>query len=68
MQATQEKRRQALQEVWDRGNGVRFMFSAFGDLTTCKEANLEARNFIRGKIAVLKPQYLYLLLPLIQLF
>ncbi|KAK7420811.1 hypothetical protein QQX98_002615 [Neonectria punicea] len=50
MEATPEERREAFQQVWDQGNGFRFMFSAFGDLTTNREANEEACDFIRGKI------------------
>ncbi|PLN84627.1 FAD/NAD(P)-binding domain-containing protein [Aspergillus taichungensis] len=74
MEATPEERRQAFQEVWDQGNGFRFMFSAFGDLTTDKQANEEACEFIRGKIgqivkdprkaAILKPKDLYARRPL----
>lgn len=50
MEATPEKRREAFQQVWDQGNGFRFMFSAFGDLTTDRDANEEACKFIRSKI------------------
>ncbi|KAH6873416.1 hypothetical protein B0T10DRAFT_533284 [Thelonectria olida] len=50
MEATPEERRKAFQDVWDQGNGFRFMFSAFGDITTNVEANEEACNFIRSKI------------------
>ncbi|KAL5591264.1 hypothetical protein FOVSG1_010153 [Fusarium oxysporum f. sp. vasinfectum] len=50
MEVTPEERRQAFQEVWDQGNGFRFMFSAFGDITTNLDANEEACNFIRSKI------------------
>ncbi|PKY02462.1 FAD/NAD(P)-binding domain-containing protein [Aspergillus campestris IBT 28561] len=74
MEATPEERQQAFQEVWDQGNGFRFMFSAFGDLTTDKQANEEACKFIRGKIdemvkdprkaAILKPKDLYARRPL----
>jgi cation diffusion facilitator CzcD-associated flavoprotein CzcO len=74
MDASPEERRQAFQECWDRGNGFRFMFSAFGDLTTNKEANEEACKFIRGKIEdivkdpkkakALKPTDLYARRPL----
>ncbi|KAH7145507.1 cycloalkanone monooxygenase, partial [Dactylonectria estremocensis] len=74
MDATPEERRRTFQEVWDRGNGFRFMFSAFGDLTTNVEANEEACKFIRGKIdeivqdplkaEALKPRDLYARRPL----
>ncbi|KAJ5184126.1 FAD/NAD(P)-binding domain-containing protein [Penicillium capsulatum] len=65
MEASPEERRRAFQEVWDKGNGFRFMFGAFGDLTYNREANQEACKFIHGKIdeivqdphkaAILKP-------------
>ncbi|KAK5047105.1 hypothetical protein LTR84_007048 [Exophiala bonariae] len=74
MEATPEERQAAFQEVWDRGNGFRFMFSAFGDLTVDEIANEEACKFIRGKIdeivtdprkaAILKPTDLYARRPL----
>jgi cation diffusion facilitator CzcD-associated flavoprotein CzcO len=74
MEATPEERRRAFQEVWDQGNGFRFMFGAFGDITTNLEANEEACNFIRGKIddmvkdpkkaKALKPNDLYARRPL----
>lgn len=50
MDASPDERVAAFQEVWDQGNGFRFMFSAFGDLTTNLEANEEACKFIRSKI------------------
>ncbi|KAJ5362119.1 hypothetical protein N7541_002963 [Penicillium brevicompactum] len=50
MDATPEERDKAFQEVWNQGNGFRFMFSAFGDLTTDRQANQEACKFIRRKI------------------
>lgn len=74
MDATPEERQQAFQNVWDQGNGFRFMFSAFGDLTTNREANEEACKFLRGKIdeivkdprkaQALKPRELYARRPL----
>lgn len=74
MDATPEERQKAFQEVWDQGNGFRFMFSAFGDLTTSQEANEEACKFIRSKIDeiiidkrkadTLKPKDLYARRPL----
>ncbi|KAJ3543826.1 hypothetical protein NM208_g3377 [Fusarium decemcellulare] len=74
MTATPEERREAFQKVWNEGNGFRFMFSAFGDLTTDIEANEEACKFIRDKIdeivtdpkkaSALKPQELYARRPL----
>ncbi|KAI8719972.1 hypothetical protein NCS52_00441200 [Fusarium sp. LHS14.1] len=74
MEATPEERRQAFQDVWNQGNGFRFMFSAFGDLTTNLEANEEACKFLRSKIdeivkdprkaKALKPHDLYARRPL----
>ncbi|RTE78288.1 hypothetical protein BHE90_007219 [Fusarium euwallaceae] len=74
MEATPEERREAFQKVWDQGNGFRFMFSAFGDLTDGRAANEEACNFIRSKIDeivkdprkahALKPRDLYARRPL----
>ncbi|KAF9891226.1 hypothetical protein FE257_004790 [Aspergillus nanangensis] len=74
METTPEERQDAFQQVWDQGNGFRFMFSAFGDVTTSRDANEEACKFIRGKIddivvdprkaAILKPKDLYCRRPL----
>lgn len=74
MEATPEERHQAFEQVWSQGNGFRFMFSAFGDLTTNESANKEACKFIRGKIdeivkdsrkaSILKPKDLYARRPL----
>lgn len=74
MEATSQERQEAFQEVWNQGNGFRFMFSAFGDLTTDEVANEEACKFIRDKIdetvkdprkaAILKPCDLYARRPL----
>lgn len=38
------------QEAWDMGNGFRFMFGTFCDITYNREANEAACNFIRSKI------------------
>ncbi|KAH6628983.1 hypothetical protein C7974DRAFT_311994 [Boeremia exigua] len=74
MEATPEEREKAFQDVWDQGNGFRFMFSAFGDITTDRAANEEACAFIRRKISsivtdprkanILKPKDLYARRPL----
>lgn len=74
MQATPEEREKAFQDVWDQGNGFRFMFSAFGDITTDRAANEEACNFVNRKIdtivmdprkaSILKPKDLYARRPL----
>lgn len=50
MSVSDEERRRIFQSLWDQGNGFRFMFSGFGDITTNKEANWEACKFIHSKI------------------
>ena len=45
-----EERDRIFQENWDKGNGFRFMFGTFNDITTSKEANEGACEFIRKKI------------------
>ena len=74
MDASPEEQRRAFQEVWDQGNGFRFMFGAFGDLTEDLAANEAACAFIKSKIddivkdarkaAALKPNELYARRPL----
>lgn len=68
------ERRRIFQSMWDQGNGFRFMFSGFGDITTSEEANWEACKFIHSKIDeivkdpvkadALKPTELYARRPL----
>ncbi|OJJ53464.1 hypothetical protein ASPSYDRAFT_62080 [Aspergillus sydowii CBS 593.65] len=55
MEATPEERQQAFQEMWDQSNPFRFMFSAFGDLITDRDANEEACKFIRSGVKTLGP-------------
>lgn len=38
------------EEVWQQGNGFRFMFGAFNDIVVDEAANKGAQDFIRGKI------------------
>ncbi|ETS77257.1 hypothetical protein PFICI_11131 [Pestalotiopsis fici W106-1] len=74
MESTPEERQKAFQEMWNQGNGFRFLLSAFGDLLWDREANEEACKFIRSKIdeivtdprkaAALKPYELYARRPL----
>jgi cation diffusion facilitator CzcD-associated flavoprotein CzcO len=45
-----EERERIFQENWDKGNGFRFMFGTFNDITLDKEANEAACEFIRRKI------------------
>ncbi|KIX92044.1 uncharacterized protein Z520_12260 [Fonsecaea multimorphosa CBS 102226] len=69
MEAIPEEREAAFQKVREQGNGLRFMFSAFGDLVSDEAANEEACKFSRGKIVsivkdprradILKPRDLY---------
>lgn len=50
MSVTPKERRRKFQEAWEKGNGFRFMFWTFNDLTTDRAANVEAQNFIKDKI------------------
>lgn len=45
-----DKRKEKFEAAWQEGNGFRFMFWTFSDLTTDQKANEEAQNFIKGKI------------------
>ncbi|GIZ40240.1 hypothetical protein CKM354_000358800 [Cercospora kikuchii] len=45
-----EERERVFQENWDKGNGFRFMFGTFNDITIDEEANEGACDFIRRKI------------------
>ncbi|KAH9207478.1 hypothetical protein DL95DRAFT_483118 [Leptodontidium sp. 2 PMI_412] len=47
---TPEVREKIYEESWQKGNGFRFMFWTFGDITVDENANLEAQEFIRKKI------------------
>lgn len=51
LSVTEEERERTFQEAWDRGNGLRFMFWTFSDISTDLEANEMAAKFIRKKIA-----------------
>src|SRR5690606_30766057 len=48
---TPEERKAIFEEAWQKGGGFRFMFETFGDIATNMEANIEAQNFIKNKIA-----------------
>lgn len=50
MSVTPAERQAKFQEAWDKGNGFRFMFWTFNDLTMDPAANNEACNFIKSKI------------------
>ncbi|KAL2060117.1 hypothetical protein VTL71DRAFT_9939 [Oculimacula yallundae] len=45
-----KERELIFEEAWQKGNGFRFMFGTFGDITFDKNANAEAQEFIRKKI------------------
>ncbi|KPI38591.1 Baeyer-Villiger monooxygenase [Cyphellophora attinorum] len=47
---TEEEREAKFEEAWQKGNGFRFMFWTFNDLTTNEESNEAACEFIRKKI------------------
>lgn len=47
---TPEQRERIFEENWQKGNGFRFMFATFSDITTDPVANEGACDFIRRKI------------------
>ncbi|KAH8656264.1 hypothetical protein BGZ61DRAFT_372633 [Ilyonectria robusta] len=47
---TPEEREQIFEDAWQKGNGFRFMFATFSDITVNEEANKVAADFIRNKI------------------
>jgi cation diffusion facilitator CzcD-associated flavoprotein CzcO len=47
----EEQREQIFEQLWQKGNGFRFMFGGFSDISTDREANEAACAFIRKKIA-----------------
>ncbi|MHA3050025.1 flavin-containing monooxygenase [Acinetobacter sp. ANC 4639] len=51
MSVSAEERKAVFEKAWKTGGGFRFMFETFGDIATNMEANIEAQNFIKGKIA-----------------
>ncbi|KAL7931382.1 hypothetical protein V8C35DRAFT_329653 [Trichoderma chlorosporum] len=50
MSVTTEERERVFEEVWQSGNGIKFLFGTFRDVVLSDEANKEAANFIRRKI------------------
>jgi cyclohexanone monooxygenase len=50
MSVSPEERERIFESAWQKGNGFRFMFWTFNDLTTDPAANEEACKFIRKKI------------------
>lgn len=51
MSVSAEERERVFQELWDKGNGFRFMFGGFSDIATDLEANKAAQDFVKKKIA-----------------
>lgn len=51
MSVSAEVRQAIFEKAWQTGGGFRFMFETFGDIATNMEANIEAQNFIKAKIA-----------------
>ena len=45
-----EERERIFEEAWQQGNGFRFMFWTFNDITVNEEANIAASDFIKNKI------------------
>ncbi|RTE84444.1 hypothetical protein BHE90_001037 [Fusarium euwallaceae] len=45
-----ERRQQLLEDLWNNGNGIKFMFEHFCDIATDKKANMEVCDFLRRKI------------------
>ena len=46
-----EERDEIFERLWQQGNGFRFMFGGFSDVSTDREANEAASAFIRKKIS-----------------
>lgn len=51
MSVSEEERERTFQRAWDLGNGFRFMFWTFNDITVDPAANEAACQFIRRKIS-----------------
>lgn len=50
LSVSEGERESLYQAAWEKGNGLRFMFGIFGDLTVDEAANMTACEFIRRKI------------------
>ena len=50
MSVSPEEREEIFERAWQKGNGFRFMFWTFSDISISEEANLAACDFIRKKI------------------
>lgn len=64
LEVTEEQRREVYELMWEQGGGLAFR-AAFADLSTSKEANETAAEFIRNKIreTVEDPEVAELLVP-----
>ena len=64
-EATLEEREQVFEDLWQQGNGVRFMMCGFTDITTSLEANDWVAEFVRRKIRqiVVDPEKARILCP-----
>ncbi|KAK6449019.1 cyclohexanone monooxygenase [Trichoderma asperellum] len=51
MSVNAEEPERVFEQVWQSGNGITFLFGTFGDIAIDEEANSEASDFIRRKIA-----------------
>ncbi len=51
MSVSAEERQAVFQKAWDQGGGFRYMFGTFSDIVTDEQANAEAAQFVRNKIA-----------------
>ncbi|KAF2826994.1 cyclohexanone monooxygenase [Ophiobolus disseminans] len=47
---SEDERQRVFEEYWRKGNGFRFMFGTFSDITVDEQANVAASDFIRSKI------------------
>ncbi|KAJ9616665.1 hypothetical protein H2200_000384 [Cladophialophora chaetospira] len=50
MSVSSEERQQIFEDAWRKGNGFRFMFGTFCDISYDEQANEEAASFTRQKI------------------
>lgn len=50
MSVSPEERERIFEAAWQKGNGFRFMFWTFGDISYNEEANKAASDFIKNKI------------------
>lgn len=53
LSVSEEERNRLFEECWENGNGLRFNFGVFSDISTNREANEMACVFIRNKIAAI---------------